>query len=85
MNSVTVQVKFMGSISKAVGKDRMQLATSADLETAIGDVKQQILAAASDLLYTMLIGGMHYSIALKQGINLQDGDEITVIPVTLGG
>ena len=85
MRSVNIQVKFMGSISKAVGKDCIQLETSADLETAIGDVKQQILAAAPDLLYTMLIGGMHYSIALKQGVKLEDGDEISVIPVTLGG
>lgn len=85
MNSVKITVKFIGSIAALMGKDQIILETTDDLERAIGDIKQQILAVAPDILYTMLIGGKHYSIALKQLTKLKDGDEILVIPVTLGG
>ena len=85
MSAVTIDVRFTGSIARLVGKDSMRIRTSPELEAAIADVKRQMKGAAKDVLYTMLISGMHYSIAIQQGIKLKDGDEITVIPVTLGG
>lgn len=85
MERVRVVVKFVGNIRDAMGQEQQEMLVAPDIAAAAGDLRKAIVKAAPDLLYTMLINGTHYTYAMKKGITLKDGDELSIIPVMLGG
>lgn len=85
MASVRVTVRFIGNIREAMGKEQQEMQVSPAIEAAAGELRKEMIKAAPDLLYTMLINGSHYTYAMNQGVLLKDGDELSIIPVMLGG
>jgi len=83
---VQVKVKFYGPVGGRLGIKEMEMDVETDIDKAVGAVKDVIVSkAGNDVLFNILVNGVSYSAAKKDGSDIKQGDEIAVIPVTLGG
>jgi len=59
---------------------------SCDVKQAIDDIRDFFSAKnIQGLLYTVFINGVIYTKALAEGYSINEDDEITIVPIVLGG
>ena len=85
-NKVKVNMLFVANIAIVAETERMEFQVSTDVKQAIEDIHRFFSGKKiRGLLYTVLINDKVYSHALNDGYTIAEGDNITIVPVTLGG
>ncbi len=85
-----VKLKFVGHLAVRAGRAErciklVRRDSDSGRETVEALRKSIEAIIGSDVLYSVLINGRSINMLLNEGYALADGDEITVVPVILGG
>jgi len=84
MDTVTIKIKFFGSIASGIGLSELLAPVRREKEKGLEDVGRIVREKAGDqVLYTILING--YSHYLSKKTELYPEDEISIVPIVLGG
>lgn len=81
-----VTVKYTAHLKELIGLEQCTLDLSPDIKTALEEIDSfHKTKGRGGMLYSATINGLNHVAAMRDGITLKDGDEITLMPLILGG
>lgn len=85
-DSLTVTVKYFGTVASWVGKKEENLEVPAEIDASLQTVRERIKELSKgEILYTVLLNGTSIHTVDAASTKINKGDIFTVVPVVLGG
>jgi molybdopterin converting factor small subunit len=86
---VTIRVRPSGWLVSYFDKDQLLIRSPKDIKTALVEIRKAVWSEAQSSIpkggMLILINGKTAKSLMKQGYLLNDGDEVTLVPMVAGG